>query len=363
MVIEVDIDVSLLHTGGQTSIKFCNISKESILMHIAHGRSKSGSRPALTLGCAALMLAMLAGCGEKEKKPGQALASVNGDEITVMQLNEELARSGVQAGQQDVASKRLLEGLIDRQLLVAEAAKEKLDRDPKVVQAIERARALIIAQAYLQKKVGTPAKPGANEVSDYFTQNPMFFANRKQLNMRQIVLPTAALDDKVKAVIDGAKTLDEVAAWLESNHIKFGRNQVSRSSAELPPELTSKLLAMKPGQLFIVREGERSLLISISDIKDAPVTLEQATPQIEQFLINRNGKNVADAELKRLRAAAKIEYLGKEAGKAPAAPAPAPAPAPDPAAVPAAPAVPAASAAPASAGDAAANERGVAGLK
>jgi hypothetical protein len=111
---------------------------------------------------------------------------------------------------------------------------------------------------------------------------------------------------------------------------------------------------MKPGQLFIVREGERSLLISISDIKDAPVTLEQATPQIEQFLTNRNGKNVADAELKRLRAAAKIEYLGKEAGKAPAAPAPDPA---------AAPAVPAASAAPASAGDAAANERGVAGLK
>jgi EpsD family peptidyl-prolyl cis-trans isomerase len=77
----------------------------------------------------------------KEKKPGQALASVNGDEITVLQLNEELQRAGVQAGQQEVASKRLLEGLIDRQLLVAEATKEKLDRDPKVVQAIERARA------------------------------------------------------------------------------------------------------------------------------------------------------------------------------------------------------------------------------
>jgi hypothetical protein len=36
--------------------------------------------------------------------------------------------------------------------------------------------------------------------------------------------------------------------------------------------VTSKLLAMKQGQLFIVREGERSLLIAITDIKDAPVT-------------------------------------------------------------------------------------------
>jgi len=325
-------------------------------MHFAHGRSKLSSRPALTLGCAALVLAVLAGCGEKEKKPGQALASVNGDEITVLQLNEELLRAGVQAGQQEVASKRLLEGLIDRQLLVAEATKEKLDRDPKVVQAIERARALIVAQAYLQKKVGTPAKPSVSEVSTYYTQNPVFFANRKLLNMREIVLPTAALDDKVKAVIDGAKTLEEVAAWLDNNHIKFGRTQVTRSTADLPPELTTKLLAMKPGQLFIVREGERSLLIAISDIKDEPVTLEQATPQIEQFLTNRNGKNAADAELKRLRASAKIEYLGKEAGKAPAA-------APPAAAAPAAPATPAASAAPASASDAAANERGVAGLK
>jgi hypothetical protein len=63
---------------------------------------------------------------------------------------------------------------------------------------------------------------------------------------------------------------------------------------------------------------------------------------------------VADAELARLRAAAKIEYLGKEAGKAPAA-------APD-AAAPAVPA-PAAPAAQAPGQRAAANERGVAGLK
>jgi peptidyl-prolyl cis-trans isomerase C len=113
--------------------------------------------------CAALILvaAGLSACGNKTKeaKPGQALASVNGEEITVLQLNEELQRAGVGAAQQDAASKQLLQVLIDRQLLQSEAAREKLDRDPKVMQAIERAKALIVAQAYMQKRVGNQARP------------------------------------------------------------------------------------------------------------------------------------------------------------------------------------------------------------
>ena len=50
--------------------------------------------------CAAFVLLAATGlsaCGDKEKKPGQALASVNGKEITVLQLNEEMQRAGVQA--------------------------------------------------------------------------------------------------------------------------------------------------------------------------------------------------------------------------------------------------------------------------
>ncbi|MCB2487481.1 hypothetical protein KQ783_15645, partial [Listeria monocytogenes] len=77
------------------------------------------------------------------------LASVTGEEITVLQLNEEMQRAGVPAAQQQTASKQLLPALIDRELLESAAAKEKIDRDPKVRQAIERARSLIIAQAYM----------------------------------------------------------------------------------------------------------------------------------------------------------------------------------------------------------------------
>ncbi|MRX19232.1 peptidyl-prolyl cis-trans isomerase, EpsD family, partial [Pseudoduganella sp. FT9W] len=288
--------------------------------------SESSARP-LRLLCAAVALAStLAACGgDKGAKSGQALASVNGEEITALQLNEELQRSGVSAeqAQQPAVTKQLLENLVDRQLVINEAVKEKVDRDPQVVRAIERAKALLIAQAYMQKKVGAVTKPTPAEVAAYYSEHPVFFAQRKIFDMRQLIINGSDIDDAVKGVIDNAKSLEEVAAYLDAHKVKFSRNQIQRSSSDLPPELSSRLLAMKPGQLFLVKEGSRSVLATVVETKEAPVTLEVATPQIEQYLFGTKNKEAAAAEVQRLRAAAKIEYLNKAA-----APASAPAAAP-----------------------------------
>jgi EpsD family peptidyl-prolyl cis-trans isomerase len=317
--------------------------------------------------CAALILlaATLSACGNKAKdaKPGQALASVNGNEITVLQLNEELQRAGVPAAQQDAASKQLLQALIDRQLLESEAEKEKLDRDPKVMQAIDRARALIIAQAYVQKHVGNVTQPTPAEVEDYFNKHPEFFSNRKQFNMNELIMGAADLTPEVKATADGAKSLEEVAVWLEAHKIKYGRTQVTRSTADLTPEVSQKLLAMPKGQIFIVKEGERAMLISIAETRDAPVNLQVAAPQIAQFLVTQKNKELAANEVKRLRSTARIEYMNKsmmpDAASSTATPAAAHAAA---AAVVPAPAAPAEATAGGGA-DKAALDRGVAGLK
>lgn len=308
-----------------------------------------------------LAAAGLSACGNKEKKAGQALASVNGEEITVLQLNEEMQRANVPASQQATASKQLLESLIDRQLLQSEAAKDKTDRDPKVVQAIERAKALIVAQAYMQKRIGTVNRPSKQEVEEYFTKNPQFFSERKQFDMKELVIASTDMNDQLKAAMDRAKSLDEVATWLDTNGVKYARTQLSRTSADLAPELSSKLISMPKGQLFIIREGDRTLLIALADVKDTPVNLTQAMPQIEQFLFNKKTKDAADAEIKRLRATAKIEYLGKDADKPAAAPMPASSSVKASVAGPAEPVKPLVAPAAHSASES--NDRGVAGLK
>lgn len=353
----------------------------------------SSPLPAGRVLCAALLLAaaMLSACTDKakEKKPGQALASVNGEEVTVLQLNEELQRAGVAASQQEAASKQLLQVLIDRQLLQEAAARENLDRDPKVMQAIDRARALIIAQAYLQKRIGSPPRPTQAEVEDYFNKHPEFFSNRKQFGMNELVIAASDLTPDVRAAADSAKSLEEVAVWLDAHKVKYGRTEVTRSTADIPPQLSAKLLGMPKGQLFVVKEGTRAMFIAVAEIKDAPVTLQVASSQIEQFLMNRKNKELAASELQRLRADARIEYLNKsmmpDPKAAPALPAstggavanadPAAAPANaalSPATLPAADAAAAAAAAEpgsnaaangADAAEKAALDRGVAGLK
>jgi len=271
------------------------------------------STPKHTL-CATLILATaLSGCGDKakERKPGQALASVNGEEVTMLQLNEEMQRANVPATQQETASKQLLQVLIDRTLLEEAAAKESLDRDPKVMQAIDRARALIVAQAYLQKRIGNVARPTPAEVEDYFNKHPGVFSNRKQFSMDELVIGANDLTPEVRGAADHAKSLEEVAVWLDARKIKYGRNRIMRSTADVPESLSNKLLGQPKGQLFVIKDGARAMFISVTEVKEAPVTLQAASSQIEQYLMVQKNKELAATELQRLRANARIEYLNK----------------------------------------------------
>ena len=96
---------------------------------------------------------VLAGCGDKKDKPAsQVAAKVNKGEISVHQINYVLQRQpGLKQEQAEEASKTALEKLIDQELAVQRATEMKLDRDPRVVQAIEAARRDILARFYLEK--------------------------------------------------------------------------------------------------------------------------------------------------------------------------------------------------------------------
>lgn len=275
---------------------------------------------------ALVSVAGLSACGNKEKKAGQALVRVNGEEITVLQVNDELKRAGVRAEQQAAATKQLLESLIDRQLIMEEAVRNKIDRTPEVMRSIELAKAQIIAQAYLQSITSKSSKPSAAEVDDYFQKHPEYFTQRKQFAMQQLVVSNGDFNSELSSVIDAAKSLDEVAAWLDRSNVRYARGQLSRNATDVPPEMGAKLLDMPKGQLFIVKEGGNSLINALVAVKDNPVTAKDAAPQIEQYLINKKNKELLDAEVAHLRSAAKIEYLNTPEPNAvsgkPAAPSP-----------------------------------------
>lgn len=267
------------------------------------------------VGLALISTSVLTACDRepKEKKSGQALVSVNGKEVTTLQLNDEIRRANIRADQLETASKQLLESLITRQLIVEEAMRNKLDRTPDVMQARERANAQIIAQAYMQNIMSKVAKPTKVEIDDYYQKHPEYFAQRKQFDLTIVRIATKDLNNKLKEIIDAAKSLDEVVVWLDKNKVQYFRNLVTRSTADLPSQMTTVLQEKDKDTIFIINEQENSLLIFVNAIKDSPITAAAAAPQIERYLVNQRYKEATDAEIARLRAAAEIEYFNDKA--------------------------------------------------
>ena len=91
----------------------------------------------------AATIMVVGGCSKKEAATGgkgdsQVVAKVNGDEISVHQVNFQLGRLGqMNEEQSKIAAKQVLAKLVDQQLLKQKAVENKLDRDPRVLQALE----------------------------------------------------------------------------------------------------------------------------------------------------------------------------------------------------------------------------------
>ena len=267
------------------------------------------------IGYMSILALVLAACDSesKEKKTGQALVSVNGKEVTMLQLNDEIKRANIRPDQYEAASKQLLESLIARQLIMDEAISNKLDRTPDVMQARERANAQIISQAYMQSIVSKVAKPSKAEIDDYYQKHPEYFSQRKQFDLTIVRIATKDLDDELKKIIEAAKSLDEVVAWLDKSKVQYLRNLASRSTTDLPSQMVAMMQQKSKDTIFIINEQENSLLMSVNAIMDSPITAAVAAPQIEKFLINQKYKEATDAEVARLRTVAKIEYFNDKA--------------------------------------------------
>lgn len=262
-----------------------------------------------------LLLATISlyGCGEKEKKSGQTLVRVNGEEITVHLMNDELKRAGIQDPHLEESRQQLLENLIDRQLILAEAMRNKIERTPEVMQSIEHARAQIIAQAYLQRIASKVAKPSKAEINDYYLKHPQFFSSRKEFELKQLVINSKNFTPEVKSLIDNAKSLDDVAAWLDAHSVQYARGQAIRSSADLPSMAVTKLLDLPKGKMFLVSDGDNKVLSIVAAARERPISAQNAELQIERFLTSQRYKEAADLEVAHLRSLAKIEYVNASA--------------------------------------------------
>ncbi|MGN6830627.1 EpsD family peptidyl-prolyl cis-trans isomerase [Paucibacter sp. M5-1] len=316
------------------------------LMKQEQPRGLSGMRAsAIALAAVAVVLLAACGGGDKKDKASQTAAKVNKEEITVHQINFVLQRQqGLKPEQAEAASKQVLERLIEQELAVQKAEDLKLDRDPRVVQQVEAAKREIIARAYVERLGEGAAKPTAEEVSKYYNEKPALFKERRIYSLQELAIEAKPEQiPEIRAKLQAAKNMAEFAEYLKASDIRFAGNQAVRAAEQLPLASLDAIARMKDGDSAVTAAPNGLQVLFLVGSRSQPVDEARARPAIEQFLSNQRKSELVVKEMKAMREAAKIEYVGKFAeGTPPAAAAPAAVTTPSPAAV-ATPAAPAAS--------------------
>ena len=274
--------------------------------------------------------AVLVGCGEKkDKAASQTAAKVNKDEITVHQINFMLQQQrNLRPEQTDAASRQILDRLIEQQLALQKVDELKLDRDPRVVQQLEAARREIMARAYVEKVGEGAPKPTAEEIKKYYDDKPELFRERRVYSIQEIAIEARPEQvQEIREKLSAAKSINEFVDYLKEAGLRFSGNQAVRAAEQLPFNTLDAMSKMKDGQAMVVPSPTGVQVIVLAGSRMQPATEEQSRPAIEQYLLNERKRKLVEEDMKALRAAAKIEFVGKfaqaasaPAGSAPAAP-------------------------------------------
>lgn len=268
----------------------------------------------LRLSVAAVSAALvLAGCGDSRKTPTQVAVKVNKEEITVHQLNTQLAQfRNLNPDQQKAVTKQVLERMIDQELLVQRAIDKKLDRDPRILQSIEASRRQILSQAYLEQLSQQASRPSPEEVKAFYEQRPELFADRRIYRLQELAISARpeVTPQVLEEEIRKAKSLNDVVAWLKSKNVPFNANSTVKASEQLPMEVLPRLAKLNVGQVMLMPAQQGFLLVQVAAAEKQPLDEKQATPFIEQYLTNQKRLELAQNEVKQLRSGAKIEYVG-----------------------------------------------------
>lgn len=249
---------------------------------------------------------LLGGC---EAKPtGQVAAVVDGDEVTLTELNTELAGANIpENADKKLVQRQMLQRIIERKLLANAARKEAIDQTPEFIVRRQQLEDALLVQL-LSQKVARGIKVPTNADTDKFmATNPGMFANRLIYAVDQIRFATPTRDDYLKQLA-AAKTMDQVVAVLDGLKIKYERGNVAVDTAQVPAPMLAQIQKVPAGEPFVVPMGNMVAVSLITGSKPAPIGGEQVRPLAANAVRNSELGNALQQRLKAERAKAKIEY-------------------------------------------------------
>ena len=262
-------------------------------------------KPLLLAGLAGTILA-LAACDSK--KPGEdSVATVDGYEVTISELNHELAESGVRDTADPAARRAALQAIINRKLLAKLAQDGELDRTPDFILREQRMQDLLLADAAVQSLAPKDSGGDVEAINSYLKTN---LGGGRERTIYAIDGLQFARPDRqdVMDKLTSAHTLEQIRSALRSASIIPQGAKFNWDSAALPTELVSQLNRLPGGEPFLIPQGNNVVAGVILAKQAQPIDPQQAR-RIAEAAVGQQTIQARVADwLQQARGSATIEY-------------------------------------------------------
>jgi EpsD family peptidyl-prolyl cis-trans isomerase len=258
---------------------------------------------------------LVSGCGKEAT--GQTVAVVNGEEISVSELNAELAAANVpESADKKEVMPRLLQNMIDRRLLAQRASEQGIDKSPEFITRQRRMTEELLINMSTRRQADSMKLPTQREIDTFMAANPGMFQQREILNLDQVQFDPPRAPDALQR-LSKDRSLDAIAATLTALGLPFVRTTAKLDTATVPTPILKQIEALPPGEPFIIPISNRMYASVITGRQPAAgVSPEESRKIAVEALRRQNLGSGVQNQLKELRAKAKIEY---QSGYAPPA--------------------------------------------
>jgi peptidyl-prolyl cis-trans isomerase C len=261
----------------------------------------------------------------KPKAPtGQVVATVDGKEITMLEMRAEMSRLGItDPNAQKSAQRAVVTELVNRRVIANAARKQGIDKTPDFAVQKQQVEDNLLITALEKKLVDAIPAPSADEAQRYIAANPNLFADRKVFVVDQLNMAKPG-PDTLKA-LGPLHSLDDVERVLTEQKVAFQKGTTKVDALTLDPHLLSSILALPEHEVFIIPNGNAVIANQIKSFTVEPLTGDAATAFATKALTaQRRSEAVAKQFRSIVQGASKDVAYNKAFAPAPAGAAPAP---------------------------------------
>lgn len=263
------------------------------------------------------------------KQEGKVIAEVNGSSITTGDFDHEVknlpdylkAMADTPNGR-----KEMLETMVVRELIMADAKKNGIDKDPKIEERLADLKKRLIVELYLNKKLEAASQMSDADLKAFYEQNKERFKTGEQIKASHILVKTEKeAQDVLNQLKSGAKFEDVAKKSSVDSSAAKGGDLGWFGAGNMVPAFEKAAMALKEGETSgIVKSDFGFHIIKLTGKRPAGIRpFEEVKEQIKAAVMPSKQQEVFQKVKEELRKGAKVtikdESFNPPAEAAPAA--------------------------------------------